>query len=156
MTEKNSKNKDSSNPYESEKMQSKTNINMDVLPGSERITFIFEADGKLTFKIDGAERQLLKFCIFANGLHDLCICLGETGNPTIGEIAKTSKEKVLWVPTHDLLTLTFDQPTGTKGSLIVEIDERMSKIVDKLVQFTGGGARGRDYCMYGGKQYGEP
>jgi hypothetical protein len=136
-------------------MQSKANIFRVDLPGVDQIAFIFE-DGKVAFDINGEALQIKKFCITANGLHDLCICLGEDGNPTIKEIAKTPKEKVLWVPTHDLLSLTFDQPIATKGSIIVEIDERISKIVDKLVQFTGGDAKGCDYYMYGGKHYGEP
>ena len=136
-------------------MSSKTNIVKDALPGVDQVTFKFGDDGKLSFTYKGKERQVTKCCIWANGLHDLCICLSEDGNPTVNELAKTAKERVLWLPTHDLLSLNFDNPTGSPCSMIMEINDEMSKIVDKIVKYTGGGTKGPSYDMYGGKHYGE-
>ena len=125
----------------------------DALPNVELTDFTFEA-GKLFVTYQREKRQVIRAKIWANGLHDLCICLNDNDVISIREIAKVAPEKILHRPFHDLLWLTFNQPIGTQNSLILEVNDSVKKLIHEMFQNFGPGKKAEDFEMYGGGNYG--
>jgi hypothetical protein len=122
----------------------------------------FRCCGKAWFYVspEGTLHRITKIAIVANGTRDLCIAKGlKPGSDTIREIAKTRKERILYVPLGDILWINIFPPyKGTQNTIIMDAGydkEHMKPLVRDMLRSVGAefSDRGDRYDAHLGSNY---
>lgn len=107
------------------------------------------------YREDTKKYRVKALLIYANGIRDSCIRLGDDGEPKIAKIANTPKEKILSIPDGDVAIVMLDRLD--KPWLLFDVNPSTKPMIDFMLNnvprlLTGNG-KGEDFEMYGGDNY---
>lgn len=127
----------------------------------EKTHFEITEDDMYWFDDDGGKHKIVRAGVCANGLRDLCIYWKgpKMWDISVGKTADVSKERILWIPKGDILWLAFEPPfADVRHFVYVDItsDPQIEDMVKTMFRRFKWGVKGKDYDMYGGKDYGKP
>ena len=142
-------------------MKARKNALNDILPVLEKAHFEMTADAMYWLDDDGGKHKIVKAGVCANGLRDLCIYWKgpKMWDIEVGKTAEVQKEHILLIPKGDILWLTFEPPlVDGRHSIYLDIacDYRIEDMVKTMFRRFKWGVKGKDYDMYGGKDYSKP
>jgi len=148
------------NPYTPQELDklsnSVTSGQMMSLPKIQPTTFMFEGKTLYYISDEQTKHKVTKSVVIANGTKDLCWASGDSlrGN-RIKRISDTTKEKILWIPKGDILWLEIDPPCNGCVSMYLDVgsDEVVAKLIAAILRRWDVGPMGKDYAMYGGRDY---
>ena len=138
-------------------MEKAERIKENILPSVQSTPF--KLIGKVMYWIDddGAEHKIVRACICANGVRDLCIYWKgpKMFDVYLGKIVDVAKERILSIPRGDVLWIRFEPPLASGGrAFYIDIaDDPTLKDMVRTILTTFKHGKGADYDMFGGEQY---